>query len=269
LEKSIAGVTESDEMPLNRLKFMNTYIDDVTLQEAVGHIECCIKNRIISQIITLNVDQIVRIEWDEYFRKICESCELLLVDGHPLMWIARFYGHPFQEKICGSDLVPILCEVALRKNFSVFLLGAEPGVARQAADKLQRKYPGLRIAGVYSPPFGFETDKAELGRIVRMLKASKADMLFVGMGVPKQDIFIYENMHKYQIPVSVSVGGTIDFIAGKQKRAPIWMRRAGLEWFYRFLSNPGKMFKRYFVDDLKIFRLVWKYRKKEGQFDER
>lgn len=248
-------------MSLNRVRFMNTYIDDVTLSEAVKHIEECIDNKVIGQVITPNVDQIVRIEWDEYFKKICENCELLLVDGHPLMWIAKLYGHPFKQKIPGSDLVPILCKMAAKKGYKVFFLGAAEGVAVKAAEKLQNRYPGLQVVGTYSPPFGFEKDEKELDKINQMLLESNADMLFVGMGVPKQDIFIYENMHKYQIPMSFSIGGTIDFIAGTQKRAPKWISRIGFEWLYRFFQNPRRMFKRYFVDDMRIFKLFWKYRR--------
>ncbi len=247
-------------MPLNRMKFMNTYIDNVTENEAIKHIEYCIENKKIGHIITPNVDQIVRIESDEYFKEICDNAELLLVDGHPLMWIAKYYKKPFKEKICGSDLVLKLCQLAVRKNYSIFLLGAAEGVAQKAANNLKKSYPGIKIAGTYSPPFGFEKDKGELKKIDIMLLESKADLLFVGMGVPKQDIFIYENMHKYKIPMSFSIGASIDFIAGEQKRAPRWINRIGFEWFYRFLQEPKRMFRRYFVNDMKIIKLVWKYR---------
>ena len=215
-------------MPLNRRKFMNTYIDDVTLEEAVAHIESCIAQRKIGQVITPNVDQIVRMEWDENFRKICDDCELLLVDGHPLLWIAKAYGVPFKQKICGSDLVPQLCELAAKKGYKVFFLGAAPGVAQIAAEKMQAAYTGLQVAGTYSPPLGFLEDPEELDRINTMLLESKADLLFVGMGVPKQDIFIHENMDKYQIPMSFSIGGTIDFIAGVQNAPPSGCVRLGL-----------------------------------------
>lgn len=247
-------------MPLNRQKFMNTYIDNVTKNQAIDHIEYCIQHRIIGQVITPNVDQIVRMEWDEYFRKICQECELLLVDGHPLLWTARLYKQPFKEKICGSDLVPELCDMAAKKGYSVFLLGAAPGVAMKAANNLLKVNPKLKVAGVYSPPLGFEKDEKEIENINKILYESKADMLFVGMGVPKQDIFIYENMHKYQIPMSFSIGGTIDFIAGEQKRAPKWIRKIGFEWLYRLLKDPKRMFKRYIIDDRKFLRLIWKYR---------
>lgn len=250
-------------MALNRRKFMNTYIDDVTKAEAIEHIEYCIKNRIIGQVITPNVDQIVRIEWDHYFKEICDNCELLLVDGHPLMWTAKYYGKPFKEKICGSDLVPELCHLAAVKGYSIFLLGAAPGVAQKAVDNLKKVDPNLNVAGVYSPPIGFEKNQAEIDKINKLLKDSHADMLFVGMGVPKQDIFIYENMKKYQIPMSFSIGGTIDFIAGVQKRAPKWISNIGMEWFYRLIKDPKRMFKRYIIDDSKYFGLVRKYRKNE------
>ncbi len=248
-------------MALNRMRFMNTYVDNVTEAEAIEHIEKCIKERRIGHVITPNVDQIVRIERDPYFKEICDNAELLLVDGHPLMWIAKWYGTPIKEKICGSDLMPRLCMIAAQKGYRVFLLGAAEGVAIKAAHKLEEDYPGIIIAGTYSPPFGFEKDKAELDRINALLLKSKADLLFVGMGVPKQDIFIYENMKRYSIPMSFSIGATIDFIAGEQKRAPRWMTNHGIEWVYRLFSNPKRMFKRYVIDDMKIIKLAWKYRK--------
>lgn len=249
-------------MALNRMRFMNTYVDNVTLDEAVAHIENCIKCRKIGHVITPNVDQIIRIEHDRYFKEICDNAELLLVDGTPLIWIAKWYGHPIKQKICGSDLVPYLCDIAAKKGYSVFLLGAAEGVAAKAAKNLQAKYLGLKIAGTYSPPYGFEKDEIELAKINQILLESKADLLFVGMGVPKQDIFIYENMKKYKIPMSFSIGATIDFEAGEQKRAPSWINKIGMEWLYRFFQDPQRMFKRYFIDDMKIIRLARKYKKK-------
>ncbi len=250
-------------MALRRMKFMNTYVDNVSKAEAILHIEDCIKKRKIGHVITPNVDQIIRNEKDAYFRKICEHAELLLIDGTPLMWIAKWYGTPVKEKICGSDLMPELCAIAAQKGYSIFLLGAAEGVAAKAAENLKKKNPGLKVAGVYAPPFGFEKNPEEINRINEILKESGADLLFVGMGVPKQDIFIYENMNQYQIPMSFSIGATIDFEAGVQKRAPRWINKIGMEWLYRLLSDPGRMFKRYIIDDMKIFKLAWKYKKED------
>lgn len=184
-------------MALNRMRFMNSYIDNVTKEEAIAHIEECINTRKIGHIITPNVDQVIRIESDKYFKEIYENAELLLADGTPLVWISRWYKKPIKEKICGSDLVPDLCKLAAQKGYLIFLLGSAEGVAAKAAENLKKNNPGLRVAGVYSPPYGFEKDKNEIDKINKMLFNSKADMLFVGMGVPKQDIFIYENMNKY------------------------------------------------------------------------
>lgn len=240
---------------------MNTYVDNVTEEEAIRHIEECIKDRKIGFVVTPNVDQIVMMEKNLYFREICDNAELSVVDGHPLLWIAKWYKRPIKEKICGSDLMPHLCRIAAEKGYKIFLLGAAEGIAAKAADILKEQIPGLIIAGTYSPPFGFEKDQAELDKINRILKESEADMLFVGMGAPKQSVFIYENMDKYQIPMSFCVGATIDFIAGEQTRAPRWMTDHGLEWLYRLFKEPKRMFKRYIVNDTKIIGLAWKYRK--------
>ncbi len=248
-------------MALNRMRFMNTYVDNVTEEEAIRHIEECIKDRKIGFVVTPNVDQIVMMEKNLYFREICDNAELSVVDGHPLLWIAKWYKRPIKEKICGSDLMPHLCRIAAEKGYKIFLLGAAEGIAAKAADILKEQNPGLIIAGTYSPPFGFEKDQAELDKINRILKESEADMLFVGMGAPKQSVFIYENMDKYQIPMSFCVGATIDFIAGEQTRAPRWMTDHGLEWLYRLFKEPKRMFKRYIVNDTKIIGLAWKYRK--------
>ena len=125
---------------------------------------------------------------------------------------------------------------------------------------MKRKYPGLKVVGTYSPPYGFEKSQQEIDKINDILLNSRADLLFVGMGVPKQDIFIYENMNKYKIPMSFSIGAAIDFEAGVQKRAPKWINRLGLEWLYRLCSDPKRMFKRYIINDMKVFNLAWKYR---------
>lgn len=249
-------------MPLNRVEFMNTVIDNVTAEEGVTYIDNAIKKQVITQVIFPNVDQIVKIEKDSKFANVTRNSDLILVDGHPLMWIASRYGKPFKEKIPGSAFVFKLCELAIEKNYSIFLLGAAEGVAEVAANKLKDTYQGIKIAGTYSPPLGFEKDQEEIDKINTLLQESKADILLVGMGVPKQEYFIADNKHIYKIPVSLSVGATIDFIAGVQKKAPQWMSNIGMEWFYRLITNPKRMFKRYIIDDTQIFSLYRKYKVK-------
>lgn len=118
--------------------------------------------------------------------------------------------------------------------------------------RINEKYPGIIVSQTYSPPFGFENNPVEIASINRMLVESHSDILFVGMGSPKQDIFIYENMHIYNIPVSISMGAAIDFIAGNVKRAPKWMIRCGLEWLHRISQNPKRLWKRYLITDMAI-----------------
>ena len=166
-----------------------------------------------------------------------------------------------KAKISGSDLVPLLCEKARDKGYSVFIIGGKDGIADQAKANLEKNLPGINIVGTYAPPFGFENDKNELEKINTMISNAHPDLLIACFGCPKQEKWIYENYQKYDAKVSVCAGATVDFLAGNVNRAPRWMSEHGLEWFYRFTQEPKRMFKRYFVDDIKVAKLVWKYRK--------
>jgi N-acetylglucosaminyldiphosphoundecaprenol N-acetyl-beta-D-mannosaminyltransferase len=243
--------------------FLGISINNMTAQEIIHHVDACIVRRTPCQILGVNVDQALRVLKDEYSKKIFCNAELVFTDGKPILWMAKRLKRPIVEKVSGPDLMLLLCEHAVKKGHKIFILGAAPGVAAKAAENLQKIYPGLQIVGTYSPPFGFEKDCTELEKINKMLFESKADELFVGMGTPKQDIFIYENMSKYQIPVSFSMGAAIDFIGGSVKRAPKWMSNIGLEWFHRFLQNPKRLYKRYFVEDIRILVYYREFKKKE------
>ena len=143
-----------------------------------------------------------------------------------------------------------------------FILGGKDGVAEQAKQKLEEKHPGIKVVGTYAPPVGFEKDEAELEKTNAVISQASPDLLIACLGCPKQEKFIYENIEKYDARVSVCAGATVDFLAGNVKRAPKWMSDHGLEWFYRFTQEPKRLFKRYFVDDVKILGLAFKYAKK-------
>jgi exopolysaccharide biosynthesis WecB/TagA/CpsF family protein len=138
------------------------------------------------------------------------------------------------------------------------LLGAAEGVAQRAAENLRKKYKGLNVVGTYSPSFGFQDKKDEIELIIKTINDTKPDILAVGLGAPKQEKFIFKYKEKLRVPVSMAIGATIDFEAGNIKRAPIWMQKTGLEWFYRLCKEPKRMFKRYIIDDVKIINLVLK-----------
>lgn len=245
------------------IDFLGIRIDNLTASEILDHVDECISRKTPCQIVGVNVDQALRVIEDEYSHKIFDDAEIVFTDGKPIIWMAKWLKRPIVEKVSGPDLMLMLCERAAKKGHKIFILGCAEGVAAKAAENLEKMYPGLQCVGTYSPPFGFEKDAAEMNKIVSMLKESNADQLFVGMGSPKQDIFIYENMNKYQIPVSYSMGAAIDFIGGSVKRAPKWMSDVGLEWFHRMMQNPKRLVKRYLVDDRRILKYYREFRKKE------
>ncbi|MEE0079678.1 MAG: WecB/TagA/CpsF family glycosyltransferase [Holdemanella sp.] len=243
-----------------RIKFMNTDIDNLTMAETLNEIDKLIQKKNCSYVVTPNVDHIVRLEKDEELQKVYKNASLILTDGKPLIWISKWYKTPIKEKISGSDLFPRVCQLAANKNYTMYLLGAAEGVADTAARNLMKKYPGLNIVGTYSPPFGFEKNEQEMNKIKTQIQDVHPDILIVGLGCPKQEKFMYYNCKELGVPISFGLGASIDFEAGNIKRAPKWMSNHGLEWLYRFSKEPKRLFKRYFVDDLKIIQVARKYR---------
>lgn len=245
---------------MTRIKFLNIEVDNLSMQESIEAISELIQKKVPSYVVTPNVDHIVKIEKDEEFKKVYENADLVLTDGMPLIWISKLLNKPIKEKVSGSDMFPKVCELAAQKGYKVFLLGAAEGVADKAANNLKQKYKGLNIVGTYSPIYGFEKDENEIIKIIKMINDLKPDILAVGLGAPKQEKFIYKYKDKLNVPVSLAIGASIDFEAENIKRAPIWMQKSGLEWFYRLCKEPKRMFKRYIIDDLKIIKVYFKYK---------
>lgn len=243
-----------------RIKFMNTNIDNLTMTETLNEIDKLIQKKNCSYVVTPNVDHLVRLEKDVELQKVYKNASLILTDGKPLIWISKWYKTPIKEKISGSDLFPKVCELAANKNYTMYLLGAAEGVADTAAKNLMKKYPGLNVVGTYSPPFGFEKNEQEMNKIKTQIQEVHPDILIVGLGCPKQEKFMYYHCKELGVPISFGLGASIDFEAGNIKRAPKWMSNHGLEWLYRFSKEPKRLFKRYFVDDLKIIQVARKYR---------
>lgn len=245
---------------MEKQPLLNTYVNNMSMDETICAVERMIKERKKSYIVAVNVDVVIKIEQDSYLKEITDNADMVLVDGKPLIWISKIHKRPVKAKISGSDLVPLLCERAAKKGYSIFIIGGKDGAARQAKRNLEEKFPGIHIAGTYAPPFGFEKDEAELAHMNKIISEAHPDLLIGCFGCPKQEKWIYENYQKYDATVSVCAGATVDFLAGNVKRAPQWMSNHGLEWFYRFLQEPSRMFRRYFVDDVKILGLMRKYR---------
>ena len=243
-----------------RMKFLNTHIDNLTMSEAVEEARKLILKKNNSYVVTPNVDHIVKIEKDSLFRTIYEEADLVLTDGKPLIWMSRWMGTPIKEKISGSDFFPEVCEMAAREGFSIFLLGAAEGVAKKAATNLMKKYKNLKIAGVYSPSYTFENNEEEIDYIIKKINKAKPDILCIGMGTPKQEKFYYKYKEQLNVPFTLHAGATIDFEAGIIRRAPRWVRYVGLEWCYRLLQEPRRLYRRYLLEDVKIWSIFLKYR---------
>lgn len=246
---------------MTRMRLMNTEIDNLTMDETLDAIDSLIKEDNCSYVVTPNVDHIVQLEKDEELTRVYENASLILTDGKPLIWISNWYKTPIKEKISGSDLFPRVCELAAKKGYTMYLLGAAEGVADKAAKNLMDKYKGLNIVGTYSPPFGFEKDKVELKKIERQIQEVHPDILIVGLGCPKQEKYMYHHCKELDVPISFGLGASIDFEAGNIKRAPRWMSEHGLEWLYRITQDPKRLAKRYLVDDMKIISIARKYRR--------
>ena len=249
---------------MSRIKFMNTEIDNLTMQETLKVIEELIQKNKNAYVVTPNVDHIVQLDTNKELQAVYENASLILTDGKPLMWIAKWYGTPIKEKISGSDLFPLLCKMSAEKGYKMFFLGAAEGVAAKAAENLSERYKGLQVVGTYSPPYGFEKNQIEMDKIKEMVKKSAPDILIVGLGCPKQEKFMYYNCQNFGGPISFGLGASLDFEAGNVKRAPKWMANHGLEWLFRITQDPKRMAKRYLLNDMKIFALMFKYWRRDN-----
>ncbi|MDE5722542.1 MAG: WecB/TagA/CpsF family glycosyltransferase [Clostridia bacterium] len=246
---------------MEKIQFLNTFVNNCNMTECLDEIEKMISAEKKSYVVAVNTDVIIKIENDVLLKEITDNADMVLVDGKPLIWIAKKHKKPIKDKVSGSDMVPLLCKKAAEKGYTIFILGGKEGVAEQAKIKLEEQMPDIKIAGVYAPPLGFEKDENETKKINKLISDAKPDILLACLGCPKQEKFIYNNIDKYEAKVSICAGATVDFLAGNIKRAPKWMSNHGLEWLYRFFKEPKRLFKRYFIDDIKIFKLARKYRK--------
>ncbi len=221
--------------------------DNVTTVETMEMIEQMILSRRPHYLATANVDFIAQAAKDVELRRILFDAHLVLCDGTPLLWASRLLGNRLPERVAGSDLVPLLLKLAAEKGYRPFLLGASPDSLDAAVRRATEKHPKLKFAGYYSPPFHklLEMDHQEIRN--RILE-SQPDILLVAFGCPKQEKWINMHFRSLGVPVSVGVGGSIDFLAGKLARAPRWMQKTGIEWIFRLAQEPRRLFKRYAVD---------------------
>jgi N-acetylglucosaminyldiphosphoundecaprenol N-acetyl-beta-D-mannosaminyltransferase len=231
------------------------------MYEAIGHLRTRISepDRRCHFVVTPNVDHTVLLQTHDRLRSAYADADLVLADGLPLVWASRFLRRPLPERVAGSDLVPeFFSTVPAQQPISVFLLGAAPGVANRAAAVIARRWPAVHVVGTYSPPLGFERNEAENCKIIQLIAESRPDVLIVGLGAPKQECWVHQHRASIHAKVALCVGATIDFLAGERKRAPRWMQRVGLEWFYRMSGEPKRLVRRYALDAWHFPQIVWR-----------
>ncbi len=239
-----------------RVNICGVKVDRLGLGEMLARVEAWVGRRTPGYIVTPNVDHVCLCAKNPEFRQAYEGAFLCVPDGVPLLWGGRLLGTPLVERLNGTDLVYAIARLCAEKGRSIFLLGAAEGVPGQAAERLKSLYPGLRIAGMHSPPMGFEKNPEENARIIAKLHETRPDICFVALGSPKQEIWMRRHFEESRVPLTIGVGASFDFIAGCKRRAPIIMQRTGLEWLWRLCTEPRRLWRRYLVDDMYFFVLL-------------
>ena len=246
---------------LSKVTVANVGFHNVTMEEAVTYIvQMAQKTEKPRYVCTGNLDHLVTLERDTEFRAIYADADLTLADGKPIVLLSHLAGGAsLRQRVTGSDLFWELARASAVTGLRLFFLGGAAGAADLAKEAVLSRYPAACVCGTYCPPAEIFATDAEQGRIHEAVRASEADILLVGFGAPKQEKWIAANKDLLSVPVSIGVGGSFEMAGGLVRRAPVWMQDAGLEWAYRFLQEPTRLWRRYFVRDLPfLITLLWR-----------
>jgi N-acetylglucosaminyldiphosphoundecaprenol N-acetyl-beta-D-mannosaminyltransferase len=236
----------------------NIKIDNFSKQEVIQKIEELLKEDEKGYVVTPNAAHFVDLEKDAEFRIAYTNAKLILPDGMSIVWASKILKCPIKERCTGSDLFYEVCAIAEKLHQGVFLLGGTDGSEVLAADKLKIMLPMLNV-NHYSPMLGFEKDEEESNRIINCINRSKSKVLFVCVGTPKSEKWIYRNISKLNITLALSFGKSIDYFSGKTRRAPVWVQKGGMEWAFRLIQEPKRLWKRYLIGNI-LF--LWFFLKK-------
>jgi N-acetylglucosaminyldiphosphoundecaprenol N-acetyl-beta-D-mannosaminyltransferase len=245
-----------------RVSLFNYEVDPLTMEEAVSQVLewTAAPDGLCRFVVTPNVNHTVLLERHAGLRDAYREAGLILVDGMPIYVAARLFGRAVPGRVAGSDLVPRLFDAAERVGgIRTYLLGAGPGVAPRAARQIEAHWPKCRVVGTRSPPKGFEHDRRENDSILNEIEKARPDVLVVGLGAPKQELWVHAHRPRLKASVALCVGAAIDFLAGEKRRAPAWMRHVGLEWLHRAGSEPRRLLRRYGRDACAFTWLLCRY----------
>jgi N-acetylglucosaminyldiphosphoundecaprenol N-acetyl-beta-D-mannosaminyltransferase len=238
---------------MQRIEFLGSPMDSASMVETVAYIANRIEKKEFLQHVVVNVAKLINMQKDTELAESVKACDLINIDGMGVVLGARFMGHDIPERVAGVDLFHNLLDMSTEKEFSVFLLGAEEEVVAKTAEKVKEQHKGINVVGFHHGYFW--DDEAA---VVEQIKASGARLLFVAITSPKKENFINKWQDQLGVDFVMGVGGTFDVVAGKVKRAPVWMQNYGFEWFYRVMQEPGRMWKRYAETNSKFAWLLIK-----------
>jgi N-acetylglucosaminyldiphosphoundecaprenol N-acetyl-beta-D-mannosaminyltransferase len=248
-------------LPHARLRLGRVAVDLVTMENAVSLVVTALRQRGSRSpllIVGPNAQLVTLAERNARFAEALAAAALAVPDGASVVWASRMLGTPTPERVTGGELMERLCAEAAMHGFTVFFLGGLQGAAEGAAAKLAQRYPGLRIADIYCPPYGFETDANELKRIRQRIAEASPDLLCVAFGAPKQEIWMHEHCPTLPVGAAIAVGAALDTQAGLRRRAPAWTHRLGMEWLYRLACEPRRLWRRYLIGNTQFVWLVFR-----------
>lgn len=237
-------------------RVLGVRLDAVQIPEVVQEIEGWIEEGKEGGFIAVaNTHVVMESQQDVSFKQLINSADLCVPDGMPLIWCGRSHGHPLRRRVYGPELMVTFCRETAAKGYRHFFYGGAPEMLDQLVERLRQSCPGIEIAGAYSPPFRTLT-RDEDEEVIERISRAKPDVLWVGLGCPKQERWIHEHRQRLKPAAMVAVGQAFDLVSGRKKPAPAWMSENGLEWFFRFMQEPGRLWRRYLVYNTKFIYSV-------------
>jgi N-acetylglucosaminyldiphosphoundecaprenol N-acetyl-beta-D-mannosaminyltransferase len=239
-----------------RANILGIGVSPLTMRQALDAIDHWIARRRPHYVCVTSVHGVMESQRDDGLRHIHNAAGLVTPDGMPLVWLSRLKGFRHVERVYGPDLLLALCRHSIHTGYRHFFYGGGPGVPQQLAANLRRRFPGLRVAGTYAPPFRYLLPEED-ARIVEIVNEANPDIVWVGLSTPKQERWMAAHMGRVRAPVMIGVGAAFDFHAGLKKQAPRWMRASGLEWSFRLLMEPRRLWSRYLINGPLFFTLLF------------
>jgi len=242
------AILDNVVLDIPRCDVLGVEISAVNMPMAVHQIQHWIDRRECNYVCITGVHGVMESQRDEHLKRIHNAAGMVTPDGMPMVWVNKLRGNGYVSRVYGPDLMLETCKLALEKGYKFFFYGGGDGVAELLAQKLTEKFPGLQIVGTYTPPFRPLTD-AEDHEVMQMINRSGADIVWVGLSTPKQEKWMSRHIGRLHAPVMIGVGAAFDFHAGLKSQAPRWMQKTGLEWFYRLLTEPKRLWRRYLTNN--------------------